>query len=58
MGELPCGVAFGPGVFAGAILFVCGTLLMSQVRSLWQLYLFFGLLMAAGAWISRPKKSS
>jgi MFS family permease len=37
-----------PVMFAGAILFVCGTLLMSQVRALWQLYLCFGILMAAG----------
>lgn len=37
-----------PVMVTGAILFVAGTLLMSQVRSLWQLYLFFGILMAVG----------
>ncbi len=32
----------------GGILFVIGTLLMSQVHSVWQLYLFFGVLIAIG----------
>jgi len=33
---------------AGGILFVIGTLLMSQIQALWQLYLFFGVLIAVG----------
>lgn len=33
---------------AGGILFVIGTLLMSQIQSLWQLYLFFGVILAVG----------
>jgi MFS family permease len=32
----------------GGIIFVIGTLLMSQVQSVWQLYLFFGVLIAVG----------
>ncbi len=51
--SLICGVLsdrFGSRrvMLAGSMLFVAGTLLMSQVRSLWQLYLFFGVLMAFG----------
>jgi OFA family oxalate/formate antiporter-like MFS transporter len=32
----------------GGILFVIGTLLMSQIHSVWHLYLFFGVLIAIG----------
>ncbi|MCS6925219.1 MAG: MFS transporter [Candidatus Binatia bacterium] len=32
----------------GGVLFVAGTFLMSQITALWQLYLFFGVMIAAG----------
>jgi len=35
-------------MLGGAVIFVAGTLLMSQVEQLWQLYLFFGVLLAVG----------
>jgi MFS family permease len=35
-------------MLGGAVLFVAGTLLMSQIRSVWQLYLFFGVVLAVG----------
>lgn len=35
-------------ILAGGILFAIGTLLMSQIQSLWQLYLFFGVILAVG----------
>ena len=50
---LVCGVLsdrFGSRwvMIGGGILFIIGTFLMSQVSSLWQLYAFFGVLIAAG----------
>lgn len=35
-------------MLAGGFLFVAGTLLMSQVQTLWQLYLIFGVVLAVG----------
>src|SRR4051812_29089285 len=35
-------------MLAGSLVFVAGTLLMGQIESLWQLYLFFGVLLAVG----------
>ena len=35
-------------MLGGAVIFVAGTLLMSQVEQLWQLYLFFGVMLAVG----------
>ncbi len=35
-------------MLVGGLLFAAGTFLMSQVQSLWQLYLFFGIVIAAG----------
>ncbi|HEV8712842.1 MAG TPA: MFS transporter [Candidatus Binatia bacterium] len=32
----------------GGLIFVAGTLLLSQIQSLWQLYLYFGILLAIG----------
>ena len=32
----------------GGLIFVVGTLLLSQIQSLWQLYLYFGILLAIG----------
>lgn len=51
--SLVCGVLcdrFGSRrvMLAGSILFVGGTLLMSRIQSLWQLYFFFGVLLAIG----------
>jgi MFS family permease len=53
LGNLLCGTLsdrFGSRVLliVGGILFIIGTLLMSQIHSLWQLYLFFGGIMAVG----------
>ena len=53
LGNLLCGVLsdrFGSRrlMLIGGVLFIIGTLLMSQVQSLWQLYLFFGVIMALG----------
>lgn len=50
---LVCGVLsdrFGSRwvMIGGGILFIIGTFLMSQVNALWQLYVFFGVLIAAG----------
>ncbi len=35
-------------MIVGGLLFVAGTVLMSQIQSLWQLYLFFGVVLAVG----------
>ncbi len=35
-------------MIGGGVIFIIGTFLMSQVESLWQLYFFFGVLIAAG----------
>ncbi len=35
-------------MLGGAVIFVMGTVLMSQVEQLWQLYLFFGVMLAVG----------
>ena len=35
-------------IIAGSLFFVAGTFLMSQVQSLWQLYLYFGVILAIG----------
>ena len=35
-------------MLGGAVIFVAGTVLMSQVEQLWQLYLFFGVMLAVG----------
>jgi len=35
-------------MIAGGLVFIAGTLLLSQVQSLWQLYLCFGVLLAIG----------
>src|SRR5262245_24106834 len=32
----------------GGVIFVAGTLLLSRIQSLWQLYLYFGILLAVG----------
>jgi len=53
LGNLACGVLsdrFGSRklLIAGGILFIIGTLLMSQIQSLWQLYFAFGVVMALG----------
>ncbi|MBI3301287.1 MAG: MFS transporter [Deltaproteobacteria bacterium] len=50
---LACGVLsdrFGSRqvMIVGGLLFVAGTLLMSQIQSLWHLYLFFGVVLAVG----------
>lgn len=35
-------------IVVGCVLFVAGTFLMSQVRSLWHLYVYFGVVLAVG----------
>lgn len=35
-------------MIGGGLVFIIGTFLMSQIESLWQLYFFFGVLIAAG----------
>jgi MFS family permease len=35
-------------MIAGGLIFIVGTLLLSQIQSLWQLYLYFGILLAIG----------
>ncbi len=50
---LLCGVLsdrFGSRLvmICGGLVFIVGTFLMSQIESLWQLYFFFGVLIAAG----------
>jgi MFS family permease len=35
-------------MIGGGVIFIIGTFLMSQVESLWQLYFFFGVVIAAG----------
>ena len=35
-------------MIGGGLVFILGTFLMSQIESLWQLYFFFGVLIAAG----------
>lgn len=35
-------------MIGGGVIFIIGTFLMSQVESLWQLYFFFGVIIAAG----------
>ena len=35
-------------MIVGGLLFIAGTVLMSQIQSLWQLYLFFGVVLAMG----------
>ena len=35
-------------MIGGGLIFIIGTFLMSQIESLWQLYFFFGVLIAAG----------
>lgn len=35
-------------IMVGCVLFVAGTFLMSQVRSLWHLYVYFGVVLAMG----------
>ena len=35
-------------MIGGGLIFILGTFLMSQIESLWQLYFFFGVLIAAG----------
>jgi MFS family permease len=35
-------------MIVGGLIFVVGTLLLSQIQSLWQLYLYFGILLAIG----------
>ena len=35
-------------IIAGGLFFVAGTFLMSQVQSLWQLYVYFGVVLAIG----------
>lgn len=53
VGNLICGTLsdrFGSRrlLIVGGMLFIIGTLLMSQVQTLWQLYLCFGVIMALG----------
>jgi MFS family permease len=53
LGNLVCGTLsdrFGSRrlLIAGGVLFIVGTLLMSQIQSLWHLYLAFGVVMAIG----------
>lgn len=53
LGNLVCGTLsdrFGSRrlLIAGGIVFMIGTLLMSQIQSLWHLYLVFGVVMAIG----------
>src|SRR5262249_9991504 len=35
-------------IIVGGLIFIAGTLLLSQIQSLWQLYLYFGILLAIG----------
>ena len=53
LGTLVCGTLsdrFGSRrlLIVGGVLFIIGTLLMSQIQSLWHLYLAFGVIMAIG----------